>query len=168
MNPVFLLLHLKTHLTDEMAEKYDRSHAAEAPQWLQPLFDYQTISDIHLMRHRVRFRTYKTGYDWQAFIKFVKGALASSTLWNLSWQPLTPDEPRRVYAAPEPFDSLVVVEGFAQSRGNPFMARLFDIEGIIELKGQGQRLTVKRSPIYSWAEIEAGYPSAFGAPERAL
>ena len=149
-----------------MAEKYDRSHAAQAPDWLQPLFGYQTLSDIHLMRHRVRFRTYKAGYDWQAFIEFAKTSLAGSGWGKLAWQEPYSGEPRRVYTAPEPLDTLLVVEGFKQSRAYPFIAQLFDIEGVIEVKGKGQELTIKRSPLYSWEEIEAGYPAGFGALAR--
>lgn len=146
-----------------MAEKYNRSQAALVPAWLQPLFGYQTLSDIHLMRHRIRFRTYKASYDWQPFIDFAKATLASSQWGPIAWADLDLGEPRRVYAAPQPYDSLLVVEGHRQSRAYRFIARLFDIEGVIEVKGKGPELTIKKSPLYSWEEIEAGYPAGFGA-----
>ena len=166
-NGAFLLLHVKTHLTDEMAEKYSRSQASRTPLWLRACFDYQTISDIHLMRHRIRFKTYKPDYDWQPFRDFLMAMPILSGRGKIQWSQPDLTQPRRVYDSPETFEELTVIEGYGQSRRHRFIARLFDVEGVIEVKGKQGEITIKRSPIYEWAEIEAGFPHGLGAQKAA-
>ncbi len=166
-NPQLLLLHFRTVLTDEMAEKYTRTSASATPQWIRGAFDYQTISDVHMMRYRVRFRTYRKRSDWQPFIDFLCAGLLPRSLGQVAHRQLAAGQLRRTFSVPEPFDSLTVIEGLAASLGHPLMAELFQIPGVAEIKGQGHALTIKRAALYGWEEIEARLPGALEPQEQA-
>lgn len=165
-NPHFLLLHFRTVLTDEMAEKYSRSSASATPHWIRGAFGYQTISDVHLMRYRLRFRTYRKRYDWQPFIDFLSTDLLPRSLGKVVHRPLPAGKLRRTFVVREAFDNLTVIEGLAASLGHPLMAKLFRIPGVAEIKGQGHALTIKRAALYGWGEIEAQLPGTLEPQER--
>ena len=159
-NAHFLLLHFRTVLTDAMAEKYSRPSAASAPRWIRAAFDYQTISDVHLMRYRLRFRTYRKRLDWQPFIDFLYADLLPRSLGQVALRQLPAGNLRRTFAVPEAFDKLTVIEGLAASLGHPLMAALFRIPGVAEIKARGHALTIKRAALYGWGEIEAQLPGS--------
>ncbi len=153
-NPHFYLMHVRRHLTDEMAEKYNRSTMMRAPDWIQPFFIFQPISDVHVMRHRIRFRTFKKGYTWQLLVDYLVEKVLAGMLGPFKLTPVDGSEPRRSYGMPVAFAHLTVVEGLKVSRAHPFTAAVYAIEGVTELKCRGRELVVKRSPLYNWAEIE--------------
>jgi hypothetical protein len=157
-NPHFLLAHLRGHLTDEMAEKYSRSTIANAPHWVRPFFDYQTISDVHVMRHRLRFRTYKKLYDWNPFADHLLKKLLPDIFGSVKITPLDPGNLRKLYHSIETTDELVVIEGRNVSRVHPRMAAVYDVSGVVEIKWRENELTLKRSPLYGWEEIEKELP----------
>lgn len=154
VNPHFYLLHVRRHLTDEMAEKYNRSSMMEAPEWVRPFFSFQPISDVHVMRHRIRFRTFKKGYPWQLLVDYLVEKVLPGILGPFKLTAVDGSAPRRSYVMPAAFAYLTVVEGLKASRAHPFTAAVYAIEGVTELKCQGREMIVKRSPLYSWAEIE--------------
>ena len=154
VNPHFYLLHVRRHLTDELAEKYNRSTMTQAPDWIRPFFDFQPISDVHVMRHRIRFRTYKKGYSWQLLVDYLVKKVLSGILGPFKLAEVDSSEPRRNYVMPVALTQLTVVEGLKASRAHPFTAAVYAIEGVTELKCQDRDMIVKRSPLYSWAEIE--------------
>ena len=157
-NPHFLLAHARGHLTDEMAEKYSRSTVANAPQWVRPFFGYQTISDVHVMRHRLRFRTYKQHYDWSPYSDHLLEQLLPDIFGSIKIIPLNPGNLRKLYRSNETTGTLVVIEGRKVSRVHPLMMAVYDVPGIVEIKWRGNEITLKRSPLYRWAEIEMGLP----------
>ena len=154
-NPHFLLVHVRRHLTDEMAEKYTRTTMTSAPAWLRPFFDFQTISHVHLMRHRVRFRTYRKQIDWSPFREFLLAGPLPAAFGAVSVTTAEASQLRRSYPAPEEFPERLVVEGLKASQVHPLTAAIYQIEGVVELIGRRRELVVKRSPIYNFEEIEA-------------
>lgn len=154
VNPHFYLLHVRRHLTDEMAEKYNRSTMTRAPDWIQLFFTFQPISDVHVMRHRIRFRTFKKDYPWQLLVDYLVEKVLPGMLGPFKLTAVDDSAPRRSYVMPVAFAHLTVVEGLKVSRAHPFTAAVYAIEGVTELKCQGRELVVKRSPLYSWEEIE--------------
>lgn len=137
-----------------MAEKYNRSTMTQAPDWIQPFFTFQPISDVHVMRHRIRFRTFKKDYPWQLLVDYLVDKILPDMLGPFKITAVDGSEPRRSYVMPMTFAHLTVVEGLKVSRGHPFTAAVYAIEGVTELKCQGSDLVVKRSPLYSWEGIE--------------
>ena len=155
VNPNLYLLHVRRHLTDKMAEKYNRTTMTRAPGWVQPFFGFQPISDVHVMRHRLRFRTFKKDYDWSLFQDHLLEHVAPEVFGAVKVISLPAGPLRRSYATPLHFDEPLVVEGLAVSRIHPFTEAVFAIEGVAELVCRQQQLVVKRSPLYSFAELEA-------------
>ena len=155
VNPNVYLLHVRRHLTDEMAEKYNRTTMTRAPGWVQPFFGFQPISDVHVMRHRLRFRTFKKNYDWSLFRDHFLELVAPEVFGTVKVISLPAGPLRRSYVMPLHFHDPLVVEGLAVSRKHPFTAAVFAIEGVAELVCRRQELVLKRSPLYSFAELEA-------------
>ena len=154
VNPHFYLLHVRRHLTAELAAKYNRPTMTQAPDWIQPFFTFQPISDVHVMRHRIRFRTYKKGYPWQLLVDYLVEKVLPGMLGPFKLAEVDSSAPRRSYVMLAAFAQLTVVEGLKASRAHPFTAAVYAIEGVTELKCQDWEMIVKRSPLYSWAEIE--------------
>ena len=157
-NPHFLLAHVRGHLTDEMAEKYSRSTVAKAPHWVRPFFNFQTISDVHVMRHRLRFRTYKKRYDWNPYVEHLLEQLLPGIFGSVKVIPLDSGNLRKSYRSIEITDELVVIEGRKVSRDHPRMAAVYDVPGVVEIKWRENEITLKRSPLYGWEEIEQELP----------
>ena len=102
VNPNIYVLHVRRHLTDEMAEKYNRTTMTRAPSWVQPFFGFQPISDVHVMRHRLRFRTFKKDYDWSLFGDYLLQRTAPEVFGALQVIPLPAGPLRRQNIARTP------------------------------------------------------------------
>ncbi len=153
-NPAFFLLHIRRHLTDAMVEKYNRTSMARAPHWVQVFFTFQPISNVHVMRHRVRFRTYKKAYDWTRFEGYLLERLLPESLGKVRVTQLVASDLRRSYPTAISFDEPLVVEGRTVSKVHPFTAAVYAIDGVVELVCRSGELVVKRSPLYGFDEIE--------------
>ena len=155
VNPDIYVLHVRRHLTDEMADKYNRTTMTRAPQLVRPFFGFQPISEVHVMRHRLRFRTYKKEYDWSLFRDYLLERVVPEVFGAVEVKTLPAGPLRRSYSLSIRFEDPLVVEGLAVSRVHPFTKAVFAIEGVAELVCRRQELVLKRSPLYSFEELEA-------------
>lgn len=154
-NPHLVNYHTRRQLTAMMSERYTPNSERYPEQWIAALADISGLTNIHLMRHKLRLKR-NPDIPWENLTPKVEKILPE--YWDsVKIQPVSNDvDARRDFDLPESlyFEKREVYEGVHHSKKSELAARLYEIQGITTLVFYRDTVTVKRGYCYPWEEIE--------------
>lgn len=138
-----------------MSERYTPESDWYPSEWLKALGIVGGITNIHLMRHKLRLKR-DPEVSWEKIIPPVEAVLIGQ--WGDIVIEEAPEEieTRREFKLPENlyFEKRQVYEGVDHSKNFALAEQFYQISGITTLLFYQNSLVVKRGYCYSWEEIE--------------